>query len=452
MRPWFAVVIGAAGLLLSGVASAHRIDEYLQATIVTVQRNRIEASMRLIPGVVVAPTVIAAIDANNDGILSTQEAQSYARHVLGDLSISVDGKKLLPKLISWSFPSPSQMRDGMGEIRITYTVELGEGHPNRVLLLANRHLSAVSVYLMNVVVPEDPDIQILAQKRNQQQSWYEVDYHQEAAVASSPTPGARIQTSLNGLQFASFFRLGVRHIAEGTDHLLFLLAMLLPAPLLACGSRWGRSAGLRQSLLRILGIVTAFTIGHSITLSLAALSIIRVPERPIEVPIAASILVSALHAMRPLFPGKETLIAGCFGLIHGLAFAATLDRLGLEIWQKLVGIFAFNLGIESMQMLVVAVVLPSLLLLSASRAYPAIRLTCAAFAAAASVGWLLERLLGVSTPVDLIVNTIARYGPWMAGGALLVSVSYKVLLAARQVPQVAGRLVNRPSAPRVIGL
>ncbi len=115
---------------------------------------------------------------------------------------------------------------------------------------------------------------------------------------------------LSGVQFSSLFRLGMRHIAEGTDHLLFLLVLLLPAPLLVSGLRWGPPSGVRQSLLRILGIVTAFTIGHSITLSLAALNAVNVPSRPVEVLIAVSILVSAVHACRPIFPGKEAWIAG----------------------------------------------------------------------------------------------------------------------------------------------
>ena len=126
---------------------------------------------------------------------------------------------------------------------------------------------------------------------------------------------------------ASAFRLGLRHIAEGTDHLLFLLALLLLAPLLVLGSRWAGFAGVRHSLLQILKVVTAFTVGHSITLALAAVGLIRVPSRPIEVLIAVSILVSAVHALRPLFPGREAVIAAFFGLIHGLAFATTLGQL-----------------------------------------------------------------------------------------------------------------------------
>jgi len=75
--------------------------------------------------------------------------------------------------------------------------------------------------------------------------------------------------------------------------------------------------------------------------------------------IAVSILVSAVHALRPLFPGREARIAAFFGLIHGLAFASTLGELGLGRWERLAGILAFNLGIETMQLVVVAATLPS---------------------------------------------------------------------------------------------
>ncbi len=129
--------------------------------------------------------------------------------------------------------------------------------------------------------------------------------------------------------FASVFRLGMQHIAEGTDHLLFLLALLLPAPLLLRNGTWAGPVSVRLCLLRIGAVVTAFTVGHSVTLAVGALKVIHVPGRPIEVLIAVSILVSAAHALRPLFPGREAVIAGCFGLVHGMAFAGTLAELGL---------------------------------------------------------------------------------------------------------------------------
>jgi len=242
----------------------------------------------------------------------------------------------------------------------------------------------------------------------------------------------------------------MRHIAEGTDHLLFLLALLLPAPLLAAHSRWAGFAGVRQSLLRILKIVTAFTIGHSITLALAALGLVRVPSRPIEVLIALSILLSAIHALRPLFPGREARIAAFFGLIHGLAFAATLEQLGLGRWERVAGILAFNLGIETMQLLVVVATLPSLLLMSRTRAYPFLRIGGALFAGIASLGWISERLLNVHNPVGVAVDFLAHSAPWIAVALFLISLySWWLRNAFDQQETSAGSFLELPRTVRI---
>jgi hypothetical protein len=221
--------------------------------------------------------------------------------------------------------------------------------------------------------------------------------------------------------FGSIFHLGMRHIAEGTDHLLFLLALLLPAPLVVFGSRWAGFGGVRHCLLQILKVVTAFTVGHSITLALAALGLVRVPSRLIEVLIAVSILVSSAHALRPLFPGREAGIGAFFGLIHGLAFATTLGQLGLGRWERVASILGFNLGIETMQLILVAATMPSLVLLSRTRAYTLLRIGGALFAGSASVGWIAERV-NLHSSVDVVVNTVAHHGVWIAGILLLISV------------------------------
>jgi hypothetical protein len=277
--------------------------------------------------------------------------------------------------------------------------------------------------LVNCLVPRDPNIRILAQNRNELQSFYQLDYAQ-AGRSSEPASWkgwSTIREWMGAVGFASIFRLGMRHIAEGTDHLLFLLALLLPAPLMVLRSRWAGFAGVRHSLLQILKVVTAFTIGHSITLALAALGLVRVPGRPIEVLIALSILLSAVHALRPLFPGREARIAAFFGLIHGLAFAATLEELGLGRWERVAGILAFNLGIETMQLIVVAATIPSLVLMSRTRAYPFLRIGGALFAGFASVGWIAERMLDVHNSVGVVVNLVAHHAVWIAGGLFLVS-------------------------------
>src|SRR4051812_2116462 len=146
--------------------------------------------------------------------------------------------------------------------------------------------------------------------------------------------------------FAATFRLGARHIAEGTDHLLFLLALLLPAPLVAAGGRWGGYAGGGMALRRIVKIVTAFTLGHSLTLVFGALGWARLPGALVEAAIAVSIFVSAVHALVPIFRGREIFLAGGFGLVHGLAFAATLTGFGFDPLTLTSSVLGFNLGIE----------------------------------------------------------------------------------------------------------
>jgi hypothetical protein len=410
MKPKLVAFVASVLLLSCIPAWAHRIDEYLQATILSLEANRAHASMRLIPGVMVAPSVIATIDVNHDGLFSEAEKQSYAERVVRDLSITIDGEIAKPKLDEWVIPDASQLRDGLGEIYLEYHVGLPPSTAfNRSLIVSNHHLNDVSVYLMNVEVPQDRDLRILDQKRNARQSTYELDYVQAAAATPSGTR-ADVRAWWKGIQLSSLFRLGMRHIAEGTDHLLFLFVLLLPAPLLAVGRRWAAPASTRQSLLHILGIVTAFTIGHSLTLTLAAMNFIHVPARPVEILIAVSILVSAVHALRPIFPGREAWIAAFFGLIHGLAFASTLDRLRLARWDRVAGILSFNLGIETMQLLVVVLVLPSLLLMSRTRAYSAFRIAGAAFACVASAMWIVERLLNIQSPIDAAVNLVAQRG------------------------------------------
>ena len=405
---------------LARIAYAHRLDEYLQATLLTVEQDEVRASMRLIPGVSVAPSVIANIDINHDGILSEAEQQGYAQRVLNDLILTCDGQTITPKLISATFPTIDQMREGLGEIHIQFTASLPRGGLHRSFALKNHHQNLNSVYLVNATVPVDPNIHILTQKRNEEQSFYELDYDQTGApAANSLWSSLRLQT--NAASFATLFRLGMRHIAEGTDHLLFLLALLLPAPLIAVRSRWVPSPNIRSGFMRVLQIVTAFTVGHSITLVLAATGVIHVLSRPIEVLIAVSILVSALHALRPIFPGKESVIATFFGLIHGLAFASTLNNLGLGWVERLTGILAFNLGIETMQLLVVAAALPSLILMSHTAAYPYLRVPAAVFAALASLGWITERILNINTSVDTIVNAVAQHAAALAGALFLIS-------------------------------
>ncbi|MBP7140486.1 MAG: HupE/UreJ family protein [Opitutaceae bacterium] len=207
--------------------------------------------------------------------------------------------------------------------------------------------------------------------------------------------------------FRDLLKLGMHHIGEGTDHLMFLLALLLPAPLLAGGRRWDRRASTKETATRLLKIVTAFTVGHSLTLICAGVGWLRMPSQPIEILIAISIFVSALHAIRPIFVGREPLIALVFGLVHGLAFATVLTAFHFDAWQFAAALFAFNVGIELMQLLVVLLTVPWLLLLSRTPAYATVRVAGALFAGAAALGWMGERTLNWPNPLNTVVDAIA---------------------------------------------
>jgi hypothetical protein len=210
--------------------------------------------------------------------------------------------------------------------------------------------------------------------------------------------------------FAGAFHLGVHHIAEGTDHLLFLLTLLLPAPLLALAGQWNGRATVGRTLTQILRIVTAFTFGHSLTLALSAFGLVSLPSRPVEVLIAVSILVSAIHAVRPLFPGREAIIAASFGLIHGLAFASVLNELEVKGWYRLVSLLGFNLGIEAMQIAVVVITLPPLLLLSRTNFYAAFRIMGAGLAGVASCAWIVQRVLDQPNSIGDGIEKLAHHG------------------------------------------
>jgi hypothetical protein len=381
-------------------ALAHRLDEYLQATIFSIEPGSIQATMRLVPGIAVANGVIAGIDSNHDGVLSSEEQHRYAERVLADLQLKEDGRALPLHLTSVTFPSVDQMKMGTGEIEIAFSADLPVVHGEHQLTFENHHQSGISVYLVNSLVPRDKDLQLEAQSRSQNQSFYQVTLAEVGSTSSQ---------SFTWSGFAGAFHLGVHHIAEGTDHLLFLLTLLLPAPLLALAGRWSGRATVRRSLMQILRIVTAFTLGHSLTLALSGFGMVRLPSRPVEVLIAVSILVSAVHAIRPLFPGREAFVAASFGLVHGLAFASALNQLGVTGWYRLISVFGFNVGIEAMQLAVVAVTLPALLLLSRTRFYSGFRIAGAIFACVASCAWIFQRIADQPTSIGAAVERLAQH-------------------------------------------
>jgi hypothetical protein len=452
-------------LALATPADAHQLDEYVQASKISVARDLVRVELRLTPGVKVLPRVLAIIDTNGDGAVSTDEQRAYVDRVRGDLSLMVDGSRLPLHLVALGFPSIAEMKEGLGEIRMDFESALPVGgeepsrcHPERakrvegsaprcadrrLLTFENHHLGDVSVYLANVLVPQDTSIRITAQRRSYEQSSFTVEYSQvgpsRPLARVNGVTGAPEGSEVTG--YIGMVRLGMRHIAEGTDHLLFLLVLLLPAPLAAVAGRWGRYAGARQGAARLLRIVTAFTIGHSITLAAAGMGWVRAPNGIVEVFIAISILVSAVHALRPIFPGREALVAGGFGLVHGLAFASTIAGYGIDPWHTVLTVLGFNLGIELMQLAIVVATVPWLLSLSRTPVYTVLRVSGALAAGIAALGWIGERAFGLANPVGPLVDGVARHGLVLVAAlaALTLVAHQRVRFVPRVLPFVTRR-------------
>ena len=237
---------------------------------------------------------------------------------------------------------------------------------------------------------------------------------------------------------------GLHHVLEGADHLLFLLTLLLVAPVAAAGGRWVRRDGLRSTLRSVLAVVTAFTLGHSLTLLASALGWVTAPGTPVEVLIAVSVGVAAVHALRPLARRGEVLVAGAFGLVHGLAFAGILTDLGLAGTTSVPALLAFNVGVELAQLLTVALVFPSLYLLSRTRWYPRVRVAGALVALVAAATWALDRLGWLADPLAGVEETLVAHPWWVVLGMAVLALS-ALAMSGRAVDRPAGIAADRTS-------
>jgi HupE/UreJ protein len=195
-------------------------------------------------------------------------------------------------------------------------------------------------------------------------------------------------------QFLDYLREGVWHIWIGFDHILFLVSLLLPAVLILKNKTWHPAQRFRDTFWDVLKVVTSFTVAHSLTLSLAALSVIALPSRLVESTIALSVLLAALNNLQPVVAGRRWAVAFAFGLVHGFGFASVLADLGLPQGALLLSLVGFNLGVELGQLVIVAAFLPFAYALRGSWLYRRVVFTGGSAAIALVAGiWLAERAL-----------------------------------------------------------
>jgi hypothetical protein len=158
-------------------SSAHRRDEYLQAARIGIDPGAVQLELNLTPGIELADAIVADIDRNHDGTLSQVEQRAYANVVLGALTIEVNGTPVPAQLAATSFPGVDALKRGEGAIRIQLAATLPRLSPGaHQLLFRNRHRPDRSVYLANALAPVSPDVTVLTQRRDAEQTELTIDY------------------------------------------------------------------------------------------------------------------------------------------------------------------------------------------------------------------------------------------------------------------------------------
>jgi len=216
-------------------------------------------------------------------------------------------------------------------------------------------------------------------------------------ASGGTTPPTDVMPPSDAQPPAAFLREGIHHIVTGYDHVLFLLCLMLPAVMRRTPRGWQPVERLGQALMPVLGIVTAFTLAHSITLGLAAMKWVSLSPRFIEPAIAVTIVLAAIDNIRPIFRGRRALVTFLFGLIHGFGFAGVLSELNLPASDFAWALLQFNVGIELGQLAIVAVAVALLFGLRSRPRYPAWVIGGGSFAAiTVGVLWFIERTANVS--------------------------------------------------------
>ena len=230
--------------------------------------------------------------------------------------------------------------------------------------------------------------------------------------------------------FVAMVKQGIYHIWIGMDHILFLLALILPSvvrrrkrPLAEARESdtkkkfniwgWEPVKKFKPAFMYILKIVTFFTLAHTITLSLASLNIINLPSRAVESTIAFSVGLAAFHNIRPIFKGRDWVIAFVFGLFHGFGFASVLGDLGFKGEYLSLSLVGFNVGVEIGQIVIIALIFPVLYFIRKLKLYPKLLVWLSVLLIIISTYWFIERAFDIDLPLDEFVNRnlypIARF-------------------------------------------
>ncbi len=383
--------------LFSAIASAHSPDQsYLYFRI---KKDGIDGRIEL-----TAKDINKAIGTNipddmDDSIIQPILPQVYA-YLKERTAFSANGKSYTLKFTEPEVLDLEEMEDFT---RFNFTLEGVDEVPDKLDVK------------YDVLFDQDPKHKgMLIQEYN----WKAGILNNEAMMSNIFEPG-KTQQSLDltdGSIWKGFWlliRLGVWHIWIGLDHILFIVALILPAVVrrrkneVSGKYEWVPVESFKDSFFYILKIITFFTIAHSVTLAIAALGVFdSLSSRIVETIIAFSIGLAALHNITPIFKAKEWIIALAFGLFHGFGFASVFGEKGLEGDYLVPSLLGFNLGVEIGQVLIICMVFPILFLLRKLKIYPYIIIIGSAILILISLYWCIERGFEVDLPLGSWVNKI----------------------------------------------
>jgi hypothetical protein len=348
MGVWARVALGAALSLLLGVsAQAHKpSDAYLQLSVQGSQvQARVDVALRDLDRELV-------LDSDEDGELRWGEVRprwaEIDAYVQARLGISVAGQACTPGALG-----AAQLDHHSDGVYVVLTRSWACPQDAQALQVSYR-----------LFADSDPTHRGVLRLRSAQGEQVQVLVPSASARPEALAPVAEPRP----VGFLGFVIEGVHHILIGTDHVLFLMALLLPAVLqrvhphvrrhLGLQDHWLPATQVRPVALSVAKVVTAFTVAHSITLALAVLDIYNPPSRWVESLIALSVIVAAANNLHPLMTEDRWKMTFAFGLVHGFGFASVLKDLGLSRGGLVSSLLGFNLGVELGQLAVVAVVLP----------------------------------------------------------------------------------------------
>lgn len=277
--------------------------------------------------------------------------------------------------------------------------------------------------------------------------WTDGAYDREAEALITFTDDRAEQTVDLGdrtqwQNFTSSITLGIDHIRTGPDHIMFVIALLLPS-VLVFAQGWKPMPGFVDALWRVLKIATFFTLAHSITFTLAGMGWLPLPpSKVVESVIALSIAAAALHNLRPVLPNREWALSFAFGLFHGMGFASLVAGLEVSRTSQLVSLLGRNVGIEIGQVVVILVAFPALFLLRRTSWYQPVLTIGSTALAVLSFTWMIERI----AQVDLGTNGIVEAFVSVPRGYALAALATAIALVVRYLEDRRGELqpVHRP--------